>query len=197
VLGVVTDTGGAAIPSVSVSLLSPQKGSTFSATTDATGNYEFKVVPAGEYKLTASKNGFKQNVRSAFAVHASEHVRVGAELTVGAITETVTVSDTPPVVNTTTGNEGNTVTGEQVNTLPTNDPDGRPVESHLEGSARSQHSFRFTRDRLTTAKLIRWAGTLRLHIGAHRSRLLLKPPRRPPFKYVLTTVVITNSVEVE
>src|SRR5947209_4259887 len=36
----------------------------------------------------------------------------------GAITETLTVSDTPPAVNTTTANEGNTVTGQQVNNLP-------------------------------------------------------------------------------
>ncbi len=118
VLGVVSDTTGAAIPGVNVSLLNPHKGDTVSATTDATGNYEFKVVPAGEYELTASKNGFKQNIRSAFAVHASEHVRVDAVLTVGAISETVTVFDTPSLVNTTTANEGNTVTGEQVNTLP-------------------------------------------------------------------------------
>ncbi len=118
VLGVVSDSTGAAIPGVTVTLRDIQKGSTLSAATDGAGNFEFQVVPAGEYALAASKGGFKQNVHAAFAVHASEHVRVDSVLAVGAITETVTVSEAPPVVNTTTANEGNTVTGEQVNTLP-------------------------------------------------------------------------------
>jgi hypothetical protein len=52
--------------------------------------YVFPVVPAGEYELTASKNGFKQYVRSAFAVHASEHLRLDAALAVGATTEVLT-----------------------------------------------------------------------------------------------------------
>jgi len=118
VLGVVTDATGAAIPNASVLLRNTQNGNTLAATTDATGHYDFQIVPAGEYDLTISKNGFKQNLRSPFPVHAAEHVRVDAALTVGAVTETVTVTAAPPAVNTLTANEGNTVTGEQVNTLP-------------------------------------------------------------------------------
>ncbi len=118
VLGVITDTTGSVIPGVGVSLRNTEKGGTFSAATDREGRFEFQVVPAGEYEIKAEKVGFKQSVRSAFAVHASEHVRVDAVLAVGTVTETVTVSDTPSLVNTTTANEGNTVTGEQVNTLP-------------------------------------------------------------------------------
>ena len=118
VLGVVTDTTGAAIPTASISLRNTQNSNQLAVATDAGGHYEFQIVPPGEYELSASKDGFKQNVRSAFAVHASEHVRVDATLAVGAITEIVTVSAAPSAVNTTTANEGNTVTGEQVNTLP-------------------------------------------------------------------------------
>jgi hypothetical protein len=118
VLGAVTDTTGASIPGASVSLRNTQNGNTLAAITDATGHYDLQIVPAGEYELSVSKDGFKQNLRSAFAVHAAEHVRVDAALTVGAVTETVTVTAAPPAVNTLTANEGNTVTGEQVNTLP-------------------------------------------------------------------------------
>jgi len=118
VLGVVADTTGAAISGASISLRNTQNGNVLTATTNSEGNYGFQVVPAGEYDLTTSKDGFKQNTHAAFAVHASEHVRIDVALSVGAITETVTVSATPPVVDTITANEGNTVTGEQVNTLP-------------------------------------------------------------------------------
>ena len=100
VLGVVADTTGAAISGASISLRNTQNGNVLTATTNSEGNYGFQVVPAGEYDLTTSKDGFKQNTHAAFAVHASEHVRIDVALSVGAITETVTVSATPPVVDT-------------------------------------------------------------------------------------------------
>jgi hypothetical protein len=118
VLGVVTDPTGAVIVGASVTLKNVGTGATFHATTDDSGQYNFRSVPVGQYELTASKEGFKREVHSAFEVHAAEYVRVDARLTVGQITEAMTVTGVPPVVNTVTANEGNTVTGQQVNTLP-------------------------------------------------------------------------------
>src|SRR5208282_4650827 len=81
------------------------------------GEFRFLTVPAGPYELTAEKKGFTKVLHSAFAVHAAEPARVDVVLKVGAVSEQVTVTGAPPVVNTVTANEGNTVTGEQVNFL--------------------------------------------------------------------------------
>ena len=118
VMGIVTDPSGAVVPGASVTLRNLGTGNTFSAETDPYGKYSFQSVPVGQYELLAAKEGFKKNVRSAFAVHAAEYVRVDAALAIGATSEEVTVTEVPPVVNTVTANEGNTVTGQQINALP-------------------------------------------------------------------------------
>ncbi|MGA8151821.1 MAG: TonB-dependent receptor [Terriglobales bacterium] len=118
VLGTVTDPSGAVVAGAAVTLRNVGTGNTFSATTDQYGQYNFLVVPVGSYELIASKSGFKRQIRSAFAVHAAEYMRVDMALSVGAVSEEVTVSEAPAVVNTVTANEGNTVTGQQVNSLP-------------------------------------------------------------------------------
>ena len=118
VLGTVTDPSGAVVAGASVTLKNVGTGSVVAAETDQYGQYNFLAVSVGQYELVATKAGFKKHIQSAFMVHAAEHVRVDAPLAVGAVSQEVTVSETPPVVNTVTANEGNTVTGQQVNTLP-------------------------------------------------------------------------------
>jgi hypothetical protein len=118
VLGTVSDPSGAVVPRVSVTLTNVGTGNVFTSETDQDGQFNFQIVPVGQYDLTAAKQGFKKHVRSPFAVHAAEYVRSDVTLSVGAVSEEVTISEAPPVVNTVTANEGNTVTGQQVNSLP-------------------------------------------------------------------------------
>ena len=119
VLGSVTDTTGAFAPGVSLTLRNVENGQTYNAQTNESGEFRYLSVPAGRYALSAEKTGFKKVVRSAFDVHASEPVRIDLVLKVGSVSEEVTVSGgNPPVVNTVTASEGNTITGEQVNNLP-------------------------------------------------------------------------------
>ena len=118
VLGTVADSSGAIVPGVSITLRDPESNLTYKTVTDESGEFRFLTVPAGPYELTAEKKGFTKVLHSAFAVHAAEPARVDVVLKVGAVSEQVTVTGAPPVVNTVTANEGNTVTGEQVNSLP-------------------------------------------------------------------------------
>jgi hypothetical protein len=118
VLGTVTDATGAVVPGSSVTLRNVETGATISATTDATGDYNFPVVAVGNYELTVSKEGFKTVLQGPFPVSALQNVRVNVTLTVGQISEKVTVTAEPPAVDTVTASEGDTVTGTQVNELP-------------------------------------------------------------------------------
>jgi hypothetical protein len=118
VLGTVTDPSGAIVPGVSVTLRNTENNLTYKTQTDQSGEFRFLTVPAGQYELTAEKQGFAKIVHSVFAVHAAEPARVDVVLKVGNVTEQLTVTGAPPVVNTVTANEGNTITGQQVNTLP-------------------------------------------------------------------------------
>lgn len=118
VLGTVTDSTGAMVPGVSITLRNPENNLTYKTATDQSGEFRFPTVPAGSYELTAERDGFRKVVHSAFAVHAAEPAHVNVVLQVGALSEQITVTEAPPVVNTVTANEGNTITGQQVNSLP-------------------------------------------------------------------------------
>jgi len=118
VLGTVTDSTGAAVPGVSVTLRNPESNLTYKTMADQAGEFRFPTVPVGSYELTAESEGFKKVMHLAFAVHAAEPAHVNVVLQVGAVSELVTVTGAPAVVNTVTANEGNTITGEQVNSLP-------------------------------------------------------------------------------
>ena len=118
VLGTVSDSTGAAVPGVSITLHNPESNSRYKTITDESGGFRFPTVPAGSYELIAEREGFRKVVRSTFSVHAAEPAQVNVVLQVGATSEQITVTEAPPVVNTVTANEGNTITGQQVNSLP-------------------------------------------------------------------------------
>ena len=118
VSGTVTDPSGAVVPGVLLTLRNTGTGNVFSTQTDQYGQYSLQIVPVGQYELTATKQGFKKNVHSAFDVHAAEHTRVDIALLVGTVSEELTITEVPAAVNAVTANEGNTVTGQQVNSLP-------------------------------------------------------------------------------
>jgi hypothetical protein len=118
VLGTVTDSTGAVVPGASIALRNPDNNLTYNTVSDESGEFRFPTVPAGSYEMTAERKGFRKVVHSAFSVHAAEPAHVNVILQVGNVSQLVTVTDVPPVVNTVTANEGNTITGQQVNSLP-------------------------------------------------------------------------------
>jgi len=118
VLGVVTDSSGGAVTGALVTLRNIAEGTSDSVPTDANGNYSFPVVRVGRYQLAVNKDGFKQYVQTEFPLNAAEFVRINVNLTVGQVSEQVTVTDAPPIINTVTASEGNTISGHQANELP-------------------------------------------------------------------------------
>jgi len=58
--GIVSDSSGAVIPEVEVVLTNQDTGVTREGTTNAAGYYRFPSLPAGKYKVTATKAGFQQ-----------------------------------------------------------------------------------------------------------------------------------------
>src|SRR3974390_1738879 len=60
VTGQVTDPTGAAVPGADVTVVSAATGQTTKITTNERGEYGVAQLPAGDYRITASKQGFKQ-----------------------------------------------------------------------------------------------------------------------------------------
>lgn len=120
ILGTVTDASGAAVPGATVTVVNTGNNATYTATTDKQGGYAVAQLPGGTYQITISHPDFKEAVIQGVEVHVSTDTREDATLTVGAVSQKVTVTANPLEVQTTSASTGLVVGGTQVRELPLN-----------------------------------------------------------------------------
>jgi hypothetical protein len=98
--GVVKDTSGAVLPGVGVEASSPVLIERVrSAVTDAAGLYRIPDLPPGQYKITFTLQGFSPVVRESVEVAGGGVMTINADLRVGTLAETITVSGETPIVD--------------------------------------------------------------------------------------------------
>src|SRR2546426_4713707 len=100
IAGVVKDTSGAVLPGVTVEASSPALiEKTRTVVSDGTGQYKIIDLRPGLYAVTFTLAGFSPLQREGIELSAQFTATVNAELTVGSVEETLTVSGTAPVVD--------------------------------------------------------------------------------------------------
>ncbi len=120
VLGTIKDPSGADITAATVQLLNVAKGVTVTRQTNNDGSYEFDNVQPGEYTVTVTAAGFSRSTTDPFAVSAGARQRVGLTLSLGADTQSVTVSGAASQLETDTSDRGETIRAAEAVTLPLN-----------------------------------------------------------------------------
>jgi hypothetical protein len=105
ITGAVTDTSGAALPDTTVSAVEDQTSLARTQKTDSSGVYSFVNLPIGTYTLTFTHSSFETQRIPSINVQANRTATVNATLSVGAVSTTVTVAETPLLnaVDTTNG----------------------------------------------------------------------------------------------
>lgn len=98
VTGTITDPAGAAIPNASVTLTNIGTNVSQTTTTNADGSYRFAFLPPGTYKVTVSATGFQTTEHTGIAVGAGQPAAANVQLQVATQTQSVTVVETPPVL---------------------------------------------------------------------------------------------------
>jgi hypothetical protein len=116
--GVITDENGGAITKAAVTLTSVNTGIEFKASTDSGGYYGFLNLPAGDYELKVTANGFQSYSRSGIRIALNEKVRLDAQLKVGAMTEIVQVQAEAPQINREDATQSGSVEPKTVSELP-------------------------------------------------------------------------------
>ena len=120
IAGTVKDTSGAVLPGVTVEAASPALiEKVRSVTTDAQGNYKIVDLRPGTYTVTVTLPGFATFKREGLELSAGFTANVSAELKVGSLEETVTVTGATPIVDVQNARSQNVLKTETLNNLPT------------------------------------------------------------------------------
>jgi hypothetical protein len=119
IAGVVKDSSGAVLPGVTVEASSPVLiEKVRSAVTDGAGQYKIVGLVPGEYAVSFSLTGFSTVKREGVALTASFTATVNAELRVGALEETVTVTGETPTVDIQNVVQQKVMTRDIINAVP-------------------------------------------------------------------------------
>jgi hypothetical protein len=116
--GVVQDASGAAIPGAEVTLTNPETSFTQITKSNASGEYVFSPIKIGTYAVTVKAQGFEQMTQKNIAVNIGQRADVNITLKPGAVSETVTVTAAPPLLQTQNSSTGETFTTQAINDTP-------------------------------------------------------------------------------
>ena len=123
ILGTVTDSSGAVVPSAKITINNPDTGLTRTLTTTATGDYVAPALPPGNYQITVEAPNFKKYEQKGVRLEVAKDVRIDAKLEAGGASESVTVTSDAPLVETTNNTLGGTFSNKSINELPLNGRD--------------------------------------------------------------------------
>ncbi len=116
--GVVSDPSGAIVNGAKVNALNQATGVTLHTVTSDAGLYSFVSLPPGTYIVTASREGFESVAQDKVLVTVDQATTVNIALRVGSVTETVTVSGTGALVDTSNSTVGQLIDSAAIDRVP-------------------------------------------------------------------------------
>ena len=97
ITGQITDSTGAGIPNASVIVTNTENGAVRQVQSNDEGNYNVSPLVPGSYTVAVEQTGFKRYVQN-ITLNVRDRRQVAIVLEVGAASETVTVTDEPPLI---------------------------------------------------------------------------------------------------
>ncbi len=125
ITGTVSDPSGAVIAGAKVTATRVETGVSQSTVTTGSGSYTIPSLAVGTYNVAAEAQGFKSATAEGITLDVAQQRVVDFKLVLSGVMQTVEVSATPPLINTTNATLAQVVSTEQVENLPLN---GRNIE---------------------------------------------------------------------
>jgi outer membrane receptor protein involved in Fe transport len=116
--GQVVDATGAAVASAQVSVTNTDTNLSRTVQTNGEGEYRIELLPVGSYQVEVTAPGFKKTVLSGVVLEVNVPARVDVMMQLGDVSQTVTVTERVPLINTTSPEIGRTIQPEEIENVP-------------------------------------------------------------------------------
>jgi hypothetical protein len=123
ILGTVSDGTGAALPGATVTVRQVETDATRTLVTDGQGRYRAAALEPGPYEVSVDLAGFQSARHEGITLSVGQSAVINVALQLGALQEAVVVTETAPLVATTTSAVANVVDETQIRDLPLNGRD--------------------------------------------------------------------------
>jgi hypothetical protein len=123
ILGTVTDTTGAALPGATVTVRQVETDTTRTLVTDGQGRYRASALEPGTYEVRAELSGFQTVRFDNIRLSVGQSAVLNVTLQLGALQEAILVTESAPLVATTSSTVANLVDETQIRDLPLNGRD--------------------------------------------------------------------------
>jgi hypothetical protein len=120
VSGTVTDSSGAVVSAAAVTAKNVDTGAVRGTVANGKGFYQLFSLPPGEYEIRATKPGFREEIHTGVHLAVDQTATVDLSLSVGEISQQITVSGDAPVVSVAATDISGLVGGQQIRDLPLN-----------------------------------------------------------------------------
>jgi len=120
ILGRVIDVSGAPVVNARVSVKQELTGFQREVVTGSDGEYSLPLVPTGKHEVRVEAAGFRSEVRQSLELSVDQKARLDFQLQVGAVSESLTVQATTPLLQSDTSELAAVMAGQQIRDLPLN-----------------------------------------------------------------------------
>jgi hypothetical protein len=120
IVGTVADKNGAAVANATVTITHIATGQIRETHTNDQGSFNAQFMPLGAYKMVVAANGFKAKELTGITLEVDQTANLTVQLDVGAVSQTVEVTSSEPLVATTTSSIGQVIDNQEVLSMPLN-----------------------------------------------------------------------------
>jgi carboxypeptidase family protein/TonB-dependent receptor-like protein len=118
--GRLTDPSKAIIVDANIAAISANTNVRYETTTNGSGKYYLANLPPSLYRIEIEKTGFKKLIKPGVILHVQDALEIDFQMTLGSVSETITVEAGAPLVNTESGAVSTVVDRTFVENLPLN-----------------------------------------------------------------------------
>jgi hypothetical protein len=122
-VGRIVDASRAGVADATIRVRSVETNEVRTAATQVDGEYTVSSLKPGFYEVTIEKAGFKQLRQTNLELQVEQVARLDATLQIGAVTQSIEVSATVPLVNTETATRGDVIAPREITEMPLNGRD--------------------------------------------------------------------------